>query len=118
MPLMYVLAEVVYFLIVRRMILYELSDTVIETMVQSGNRGFINVGFDLSYLGSNETAKNIIHGLGDLAVDDKIRNNPDLEDTILAWIRQFESPEHTSACLIARKLRYRCSSFTGHLCGF
>ena len=42
MPLMYVMAEVVYLMIVKRKILYELSDTVIETMVQSGNRGFIN----------------------------------------------------------------------------
>lgn len=90
MPLMYVLAELVYLLIVRRMMLYELSDTVIETMVQSGTRGYINLGFDNSYLGSNETAKRIIPGLRELAVDDRIKENEPLGQTLLPWIRSFK----------------------------
>ena len=90
MPLMYVLAEMVYLMIVRRMMLYELSDTMIETLVQSGSRGFINVGFDHTYLGSNETAKNVIPGLRELAVDDNLRENDRFEHTILRWIRSFE----------------------------
>ena len=91
MPLMYVMAEMVYLMIVRRMMLYELSDTMIETMVQSGSRGFINVGFDHAYLGSNETAKNVVPGLRELAVDDKIQENSRFEDTLMRWIRSFEA---------------------------
>ena len=102
MPLMYVLAEVVYFMIVRRMILYELSDTVIETMVQSGETGFINVGFDHSYYGSNETAKNIIPGLRELAVDDRIRSDGGFDNTILQWISHFEDDEQTGRILYTR----------------
>lgn len=103
MPLMYVMAEVVYLMIVKRKILYELSDTVIETMVQSGNRGFINIGFDQSYLGSNETAKKIIPGLSELAVDDRIKGNEIFETTILKWIRQFEAVDQKGQILYTRK---------------
>ena len=102
MPLMYVISESVYILIVRRMVLYEVSDMVIETMVQSGDTGFINVGFDLAYLGSNETAKKIIPGLGDLAVDDRLPTPGRFDDNILKWIDHFESDEKNDRILYSR----------------
>lgn len=102
MPLMYVIAETVYIMIVKRMVLYELSDMVIETMVESGDTGFINVGFDYAYLGSNETAKNIIPGLGNLAVDDRIPRDSSFDDSILKWIDLFEDESHTDRILYSR----------------
>lgn len=102
MPLMYVISESVYILIVRRMVLYEVSDMVIETMVQSGDTGFINVGFDLAYLGSNETAKKIIPGLNDLAVDDRLTTPGRFDDNILKWIDHFESDEKNDRILYSR----------------
>ncbi len=93
MPLMYVVSETVYILIVRRMILYELSDMVIETMVQSGNTGFINIGFDYSYLGSNETAKKIIPQLTVLAIDDSISISGVFDNNIVEWIKHFEDDD-------------------------
>ena len=90
MPLMYDIALTVYFIIVRRMVLYELSDMVIETMVQAGDRGFINVGFDFAYFGSNETAKIIIPGLREIAVDEKVTNKACFNQNILEWIGAFE----------------------------
>ncbi len=102
MPLMYVISESVYILIVRRMVLYELSDMVIETMVQSGDTGFINVGFDCSYLGSNETAKKILPGLGELSVDDRIRPNGYFENNILKWIDHFKDDNRDDRILYSR----------------
>ncbi|MCR5474851.1 MAG: HD domain-containing protein [Lachnospiraceae bacterium] len=102
MPLMYVISESVYILIVRRMVLYEVSDMVIETMVQSGDTGFINVGFDHAYLGSNETAKKIIPGLNDLAVDDRLTTPGRFDDNILKWIDHFESDEKNDRILYSR----------------
>lgn len=90
MPLMYVVSETVYILIVKRMVLYELSDLVIETMVQSGDNAFINIGFDQTYLGSNATAKRIIPELSSVAVDEKITKKDIFEDSILKWIKHFE----------------------------
>lgn len=103
MPLMYVVSELIYIMIVRRMVLYELSDMVIETMVQAGNTGFINVGFDHAYLGSNETAKNILPGLNDLAVDDRIRPDGYFDRNILQWILNFEDKDHTRRILYSRE---------------
>ena len=102
MPLMYVIAESVYILIVKRMVLYEVSDMVIETMVQSGDTGFINVGFDHAYLGSNDTAKKIIPGLTELAIDDRIRPNGYFENNILQWIGQFETGDQSERILYSR----------------
>lgn len=102
MPLMYVISESVYILIVRRMVLYEVSDMVIETMVQSGDTGFINVGFDHAYLGSNETAKKIIPGLNDLAVDDRLTTPGRFDDNILKWIDHFESDDKNDRILYSR----------------
>ncbi len=101
-PLMYVISETIYILIVRRMVLYEFSDMVIETMVEAGDTGFINVGFDRTYLGSNETAKNILPGLSDLAVDDRICANGYFENNILQWINHFEGNEKTERILYSR----------------
>ncbi len=103
MPLMYVVSELIYIMIVRRMVLYELSDMVIETMVQAGNTGFINVGFDHAYLGSNETAKNILPGLNDLAVDDRIRPDGYFDRNILQWILNFEDKDHTGRILYSKE---------------
>ncbi|MCR5301807.1 MAG: HD domain-containing protein [Lachnospiraceae bacterium] len=103
MPLMYVVSEMVYILIVRRMVLYELSDMVIETMVQAGNTGFINVGLDQEYLGSNETAKAILPGLKDLTVDDRIRPNGYFDNNILQWIASFEDKDQTDRILYSKE---------------
>ncbi len=102
MPLMYVIAETVYIMIVKRMVLYEVSDMVIETMVQAGDTGFLNVGFDHSYLGGNDTAKKIIPGLTDLAIDDKIKADGNFENTILHWIDRFENGGQSEKYLYSR----------------
>ena len=102
MPLMYVVSESIYILIVRRMMLYEVSDMVIETMVQSGETGFINVGFDHTYYGSNETAKEIIPGLKELAIDDRITGKECFKDNLLQWIDHFEDDENNDRILYSR----------------
>ncbi|MBE5924135.1 MAG: HD domain-containing protein [Lachnospiraceae bacterium] len=89
-PLTYDIALVVYLFIVRRMSTYDVSDMVIQSMVETGNTGFVSVDFKLNYLGSNETAKHILPQLCDLAVDQSIDGVEALKDTILYWIAHFE----------------------------
>ncbi|MBQ6574539.1 MAG: HD domain-containing protein [Lachnospiraceae bacterium] len=102
MPLMYVVSEMIYIMIVRRMILYELSDMVIETMVQSGDTGFIHIGFDHSYLGSNATAKKIIPHLTDLAIDDSILISGVFDNNIVEWIKHFEDDDRNDRIIYSR----------------
>lgn len=89
LPVTYVFAQVIYLFIVRRMSLYNVSDTVVDSMVQTGETGFVSVDFKYHFLGANETAKNIIPELRNLSVDQDIRNVPLLEHNINHWIKHF-----------------------------
>ena len=89
MPVTYVMAQTVYLLIVRRMAYYNVSEMVIESMVQSGDTGFITVDSEGRYLGSNETAKKILPALADLTVDQPVRNAEALQDTLTNWLDRF-----------------------------
>ena len=101
-PLGYVLAELTYLLIARRVNLYDVSDTVIDSMVHDGGVGYISFDFRLRYLGSNSVARQLVPGLSELAVDEpfgykpsqrKIRHfldgfRQDEEDSDYVWTRR------------------------------
>ena len=88
-PLAYDIALVLYLFIVRKLILYNLPGTVIETVVQSGNTGFISFDFKFRYLGSNETAKNLFPELNDMTVDRPIVSGG-LATNLLKWLKLFK----------------------------
>ena len=75
-PLGYVLAEFTYLLIAHRVNLYDVSDTVIDSMVRDQGIGYLSFDFKYRYLGSNEVAKQLVPGLGDLAVDELFGYKP------------------------------------------
>ncbi len=90
MPVMYLISEIVYVLIARRVSLYEVNDMMLETMVETGDTGFITVDFKYNYLGSNETAKEIFPEINDLIIDKKISKSDKLNKTVVHWIKHFE----------------------------
>ena len=90
MPLTYVLAQIVYLLIVRRMAYYNVSEMVVESMAQSGDTGFITVDSDGRYLGSNETARKIMPVLEELTVDQPVRQAEALKGTVTDWLDRFQ----------------------------
>ena len=92
-PFTYVFAQIMYISIARRMSLYKVSDMVVDSMVQTGETGFISVDFDHHYLGSNETAHEILPGLVDLSIDQDITRVPWMENTVGHWIHHFEEDE-------------------------
>ena len=92
-PFTYVFAQIMYISIARRMSLYKVSDMVVDSMVQTGETGFISVDFDHHYLGSNETAHEILPGLVDLSIDQDITRIPWMENTVGHWIHHFEEDE-------------------------
>lgn len=95
-PFTYVFAQIMYISIARRMSLYKVSDMVVDSMVQTGETGFISVDFDHHYLGSNETAHEILPGLVDLSIDQDITRVPWMENTVGHWIHHFEEDETKS----------------------
>ena len=105
MPLTYVLAQIVYLLIVRRMALYNTSEMVVESMVRTGDTGFINIDFKNHYLGSNETAQNIVPGLKELRVDDSIDKVEELKKNLNHWIEHFNNHENKTNIYIPEELK-------------
>ena len=89
-PLTYDIALVVYLIISHKLVLYNISDTVIDTVVQKGNTGIISFDLKYRYLGSNETARNIFPELKKLIVDEPITGS-ELSGSILRWIEDFSS---------------------------
>lgn len=95
-PLAYIFAEVIYLLIAYRVNLYDISDTVIDSLVQNGDTGFISYDFKLRYLGSNETAKKLLPELSDLPVDSILGKKTAGERKMRHWLESFAENEEQS----------------------
>ena len=89
MPVSYVFSQLLYLLIAQRMVLYNVSEMVIESMVQAGETGFITVDAKGRYLGSNGSAKRFLPALRNLTVDRPVADEPAMRQTVLAWIERF-----------------------------
>ncbi len=75
-PAGYVAAELTYLLIAYRVNLYDVSDTVIDSMVQDRGIGYVSFDFKMRYLGSNSVAKELVPGLSEIAVDEPFGYRP------------------------------------------
>lgn len=89
LPLSYVLCEIVLLMISRRIVLYDVTETVIETIAFNGKTGFVSFDDSFNYLGSNQIAKNIYPELDDLKVDDSVLKHPELSRDIIENIRKY-----------------------------
>lgn len=87
-PAGYCMATVMYMLIAHRMNLYDISDTVIDSMVQEGEIGYISFDFGCRYLGSNEVAKRLIPALNEMAVDEPLGDRPSM-DLVRGYLDRF-----------------------------
>lgn len=93
LPAAYNLALAVYLVIVSRISLYDVTDSAVDSLVQTGDTGFISFDFKLHYLGSNETAKQIIPQLNDLTVDRAMDRAPMMKETARVWLEAFQQDE-------------------------
>ena len=89
-PLSYVFAQAVYLFIARRMSYYNVSEMVVESMVQSGETGFVTIDHKGRYLGSNQTAQEALPALSRLSVDQRIGSVDALQQTVVAWLEDFK----------------------------
>lgn len=93
MPFAYVFTQVIYFIIVHRVCLYDITDTGIDSLVETGDTGFVSFDFHFNYLGSNETAKNILPELRNMRVDSPVDSCWELKNTALLWLTAFKEDE-------------------------
>ena len=87
-PLGYVLAEITFLLIAHRVNLYDISDTVIDSMVRDREIGYLSLDFRNRYLGSNEMAKQLMPGLSEIPVDARFEKQPS-QQQITEWLDTY-----------------------------
>ena len=75
-PLGYVVSELVFLRIAYRVNLYDVGETVIDSMIQEQKVGYISFDFKFRYLGSNHIAKELVPELEDVAVDELFGYKP------------------------------------------
>lgn len=93
LPASYVFAQIMYLIIIYKITLYDVSDTAIDSMVESGSTGFISFDFKFRYLGSNKTAKKIFPELYELTVDKPITGLETMKTTALKWLEDFKKDD-------------------------
>ena len=95
-PAGYLFAQVCYLSIAYRISLYNVVDTVAETVTQSGSTCYITFDRHFNYLGSNDTAKKVLPELNNLTVDFGLNRSRTLQRKILPWLEQYRAhPEDT-----------------------
>ena len=92
-PLGYVFAQIMYLIIVHRICLYDMDDTVVDSLVMKGDTGFISFDFKFNYLGSNDTARGVFPELSQLTVDKPASRSEVMRETALQWLRAFRNDE-------------------------
>ena len=97
-PVGYVFAEIIYLIIAYRVNLYNVSDTVIDSMLRDREIGYLSVDFRRRFLGSNSTAKKIIPELKDKIIDEVLGYKP-AERKIRHFIDKFEKDEKENTSL-------------------
>jgi HD-GYP domain-containing protein (c-di-GMP phosphodiesterase class II) len=102
-PLTYLIGQAVYLSIAHRMAVYNKSDMLVESMVDSSETGFVTVDFKDRYLGSNETARAILPALTTIPVDGSINKSEELQSTIGEWIDDFLLNRETARHFTYRK---------------
>ncbi|MBR1751655.1 MAG: hypothetical protein IJ740_12430, partial [Ruminococcus sp.] len=92
-PLAYDLALIVYLIIIYRLSLYDITDSAIDSLIQTGDTGLASFDYKYNYLGSNETAKLIMPEFNELTVDKPIDCNDKMSETILKWLKAYDEDE-------------------------
>ena len=101
-PLGYVLAEIIFLLIAYRRNLYDISDTVIDSMVKENAIAYISFDFRCRYLGCNEVATQLIPGLKNMSVDELFGYQP-YQRKIRHYLDHFREDEKNNSFLYTAK---------------
>ena len=97
LPLAYVISQVVYLIIIRQVCLYDITDSGIDSLVQTGDKGFLSFDFRKHYLGCNETAAGIFPELSDVNVDTVIPSDNPVAARINEWLDAFAADEKNNS---------------------
>lgn len=92
-PIVYILAQIVFLIISSRLHIYDVDDSVIDSIIEKGTTGLISFDFNMKYLGSNKAARDILPGLNELAVDMKMTKDSSIGKVLMPWIEAYEKDD-------------------------
>ena len=92
-PIAFVIGEILYLCIIRRICLYDITDVAMESMIEKGVTGFISFDFKHNYLGSNETARDVFPEVRELTVDKSAAKNDVIKKNCIKWLDEFKENE-------------------------
>ncbi len=96
LPLTYVIAQIMYLIIVQQVCLYDITDSGIDSLVQTGDKGFLSFDFRRHYLGGNKTALAVFPELNDIKVDSRVPESSPVAANIKEWLDGFEQSEENN----------------------
>ena len=101
LPLTYNLGMILYLIIASRLRLYDASDSVTDSLVEKGDTGFVSFDSEMRYLGSNDTAKEMINEINRYIIDRSIKFYPIGNKHIVPLIEKFKKdPNEDKAFLV------------------
>ncbi len=92
-PVGYVFAQIMYLVIANYLCLYDIEDTAIDSLMETGDTGFIHIDLKMRYLGSNEIARKIFPELNELTVDRPLKKSRRLWEYLTPKIIMFQGDE-------------------------
>ena len=101
LPLTYNIGIILYLIIASRLRLYDASDSVTDSLVEKGDTGFVSFDSEMRYLGSNDTAKQMIGEINRYIVDRAIFLYPIGNKYIIPLIKKFKKDPNENKTLVA-----------------
>ena len=103
-PFTYVFNAIIYLVIIDRISLYDIDDTVINSLIKQGQSGYISLDFKHNYLGSNESAKEYLPALRTARANMHFRDEW-LREKTEEWIADFAADEMSRDLYFQRNMR-------------
>lgn len=95
-PAAFVFAQIMYLAIAHRICLYDITDTVTESLLETEDVGFVSVDLEYNYLGSSVAARRIFPEFSELTVDRPAGENAFVSETFLKRLETFRKDEGQS----------------------
>ena len=102
LPATYCFAEIFYLIIVNTICLYDVSETHIDSLIESGESGFLSFDFKYRYLGANAAARKFFPELNEVKVDTPAADIPFLEREAVSRLKCFEENEENDTSFYSR----------------
>lgn len=92
-PAMYVVTQSLLLVLTKRLCLYDISETIVDNVVERGDYGFVSLDLHSRLLDCNDTALSYIPELREEVVDHRLKSKCDIFDKFSEWFAEADRIE-------------------------